>query len=539
MLKLVDALERGTIVPSAVSNHDVRTWVCGETSAWAGGTLKTKVLSASVRFGMSTFDLVGASAPRPLPRWLPPTGGLLAAGGIAALVCGLPPFHSLSLAELIASAVARVLQVFLATAVTVWSLCAIQSRTIGFDTRRLVMRTSLDALWFAPLVLLLRENSAWAAVVAAVLVASVVKLFHFVRDRPQPADSEESLVLGPNRNPFRALESSPTFWRQASGAGAALCAQTGALAALGGYPFTGALLVGTSSAVWSWCFATEVAPYNRDSPSASSRTLFVAAVAIMFTAASLIRYLQYSYGIRGWYIASGYHARYAPSQGGQRGQLEREKTSDVSPAAASAGDPGVILWPEKRTHTQLVAPAPAIGNSLLTSHRSAKPLVIPFDGVYWFFKAPDAHPPRTSRQAHGSPETLDIRSTDRRPLSMEAHENLGSMIALDCCSRIQIAIRNADHYPETVSLELVLINTSVPERPSQSLGSMMVRSTRPWSLYGEKSTPVSETLNFAIPGKTALRRFDEVRIVFRIDSARADAGPKIAIDHLVLVPRGL
>jgi hypothetical protein len=113
------------------------------------------------------------------------------------------------------------------------------------------------------------------------------------------------------------------------------------------------------------------------------------------------------------------------------------------------------------------------------------------------------------------------------------------MIALDCCSRIQIAIRNADHYPETVSLELVLINTSVPERPSQSLGSMMVRSTRPWSLYGEKSTPVSETLNFAIPGKTALRRFDEVRIVFRIDSARADAGPKIAIDHLVLVPRGL
>ena len=68
---------------------------------------------------------------------------------------------------------------------------------------------------------------------------------------------------------------------------------------------------------------------------------------------------------------------------------------------------------------------------------------------------------------------------------------------------------------------------------------MMVKSTRPWKLYDEPAKPVSETLNFVIPAHASIRRFDEVMVVFRLDAARADAGPKIAIDRFVLVPRGL
>jgi hypothetical protein len=67
---------------------------------------------------------------------------------------------------------------------------------------------------------------------------------------------------------------------------------------------------------------------------------------------------------------------------------------------------------------------------------------------------------------------------------------------------------------------------------------MMVKSTRPWTLYDERP-PTSETLNFVIPAHASIRRFDEVMVVFRLDAARADAGPKIAIDRFVLVPRGL
>ena len=196
------------------------------------------------------------------------------------------------------------------------------------------------------------------------------------------------------------------------------------------------------------------------------------------------------------------------------------------------------MTPDPVIRTKLVAPAPVIANDLLTSHRIANPLVIPFDGVYWFFKAPDLHPPRRSRQAHGSPELLNIHSTDRRPLSMEAHDNLGSLIDLNCCGKIQIAIRNADLYSETVSLELVLINSSLPGKPSQSLGRVVVKSKRTWNLDQEQAS-TQEMLSFVIPPHPTIQRFDEVKIVFRLDAFRADDGAKIAIDHFVLVPRGL
>jgi hypothetical protein len=67
---------------------------------------------------------------------------------------------------------------------------------------------------------------------------------------------------------------------------------------------------------------------------------------------------------------------------------------------------------------------------------------------------------------------------------------------------------------------------------------MVVKSKRAWKLY-EKASPVSETLTFPIPSKPSIRRFDEVKIVFRLDAFRADDGAKVAIDHFVLVPRGL
>jgi hypothetical protein len=420
----------------------------------------------------------------------------------------------------------------------VWGLCAIRPGTTRPDTRRLILRTSLDALWLAPLALFIRENSLWVMVIAALFATGAVKSFRLPRDPSEQSDREEALLLSP-RNSF-GLPQSSAFWQQASGAGATLCAEAGAIAAFAGYAFASAFLVGIASAVWTWSFTRGAETDRKQTPSSqfSLRSLSMIALAIVIMAAGLIQYLPHSFRIRGFGVPSRHHARQRSPQGEGRGQPRHEKASG-SDAATGEGDPGIVLWPEKQTLTKLVAPAPVLGNGLLTNHRSAKPLEIPFEGVYWFFKAPDLHPPKTSLQAHGSPELLNIRSTDRRPLSMEAHEHLGSMLELDCCSRIQIAIRNADHYPETVSLELILINASMPGKPSQSLGRMMVKSTRPWKLYDEPSKPTSETLNFAIPAHAAIRGFDEVMVVFRLDAARADAGPKVAIDRFVLVPRGL
>jgi hypothetical protein len=87
-------------------------------------------------------------------------------------------------------------------------------------------------------------------------------------------------------------------------------------------------------------------------------------------------------------------------------------------------------------------------------------------------------------------------------------------------------------------MELILVNSSLSEKPSESLGTITVKSTPSWSLYGGQSL-ANETLSFSIPPHHSLRRFDEMKIVFRLDAFRADDGAKIAIDHFVLVPRGL
>lgn len=513
---------------------------------------------------MNAFDLAGA-APRPLPKWLPTVGGLLAAGVVGLFACRLPLLHTISWSELIASAVACVLEVLLASAVTVWAICAISPRAIAPDLRRFILRTSLPALWIAPLALLLRENSPWAIVITVVLVASAIKSVHLTPDpglanvlgdvpvglpahvppdvpddvpADVPGDVQESRVLDPNRKAFSLLESAPSFRRQAFGGCAVLCAEAGIGAAIAGYMFAATVLVGSASAVWTWSYTRHASPHSRDASRSSSRALWIIALAIAITAATLLPYLPQSFGMRGFGVASRSRTPQGFPQGEPGGRRSREKMFETSTGRTTEGDAGIVLSPNQLTHIKLVAPVPIIANAPLTAHGTATSLVIPFDGVYWFFKAPDVHPPRSSRQAHGSPEMLNIHSTDRRPLSMEAHDNLGSLIDLNCCSRIQIAIRNADPYSETVSLELILIDSSLPGKPSQSLGRVTVKSKRTRNLYEEESS-TRETLNFVIPAKPTIGRFDEVKIVFRLDAFRADDGAKIAIDHLVLVPRGL
>jgi hypothetical protein len=490
---------------------------------------------------MNAFDLAGASAPRPLPKWLPQVVAVLAAGAVASFACRLPLLHTVSWGELVGSAVTCVLEVLLASALAVWGICAISLRTIALDRRR-ILRTSLAALWIAPLALFIREDSPWAIVIAAVLVAGVVKSVRLPQDSglvDLEGSPQDASPLDSNRNAFSLLESAPSFRSQAFGGGAALCAEAGIGAALAGYAFAAAVMLGGASAVWTWSYTSHEPPHSSyDSSRSSSRALWIVALAIAFTAGALLPYLPQSFGMGGFGVPSRSRARQGFPQGQPAGQRSREKTFEASTGRTTEGDAGIVLSPDKLTHTKLVAPAPIIANAPLTGHRAATPLVIPFDGVYWFFKAPDLRPPRSSRQAHGSPELLDIHSSDRRPLSMEAHDNLGSLIDLNCCGKIQIAIRNADTYSETVSLELILIDSSLPGKPSQSLGRVVVKSRRTWDLYG-KQPPTREELNFVIPAKSTIRRFDEVTIVFRLDAFRADDGAKIAIDHLVLIPRGL
>ena len=459
----------------------------------------------------------------------PTVAALLFAAAIAAATCGLPSRRFLSWSELWGAALVRVLGVSVSAIVAAWAFSALSQ----LPSRRIIVAAFLNAIWLAPLALLVREHSIWTVAIAAILgVFATQSIGAF---GPAPDNLEESLLfsLRPDNLPL-TFKHAP----QVSTA-AALSAQTGILAAFAGYSFAAAVLVGIGFVAWTWSYARNMPlPHWLQSPCATeSRSLLLVTASFLVVLGALFPYLQSARGYGKFGISPGLHRWVTAPTGNRLGRPVRVTHPDESAVSASEGETGIILWPEKQAVTKLVAPT-AVGTTQLANSRPSDPLVIPFNGVYWFFKAPDVQPPKTSRQAHVSPETVDIRSTDRRPLSIEAHDHLGNLIDLNCCSRIQIAIRNADRYPETVFLELILVNTSLPSRPSESLGRMIVKSTRPWNIYA-KPAPSSETLNFVIPRQRTLQRFDELKIVFRLDRARADAGAKIAIDHFVLIPRGL
>jgi hypothetical protein len=118
---------------------------------------------------------------------------------------------------------------------------------------------------------------------------------------------------------------------------------------------------------------------------------------------------------------------------------------------------------------------------------------------------------------------------------MEARHKLDQPIALSCCSAIRLEIRNADRYPDTISLELVLLNNEQPAAPALSLGHYNVTS-RP-DVSHDPIIPAHETLEFPIPATAALDSFNEFKIVFLRARVRMDKSAKLAIDRFILMPR--
>ncbi|HKF06320.1 MAG TPA: hypothetical protein VKB49_28640 [Candidatus Sulfotelmatobacter sp.] len=193
--------------------------------------------------------------------------------------------------------------------------------------------------------------------------------------------------------------------------------------------------------------------------------------------------------------------------------------------------PGVELYPEVQPHTKLVAPAPQTKGGTGTSHTD--PLSIPFDGVYWFWRGPSDQPPSNSVLMHGSPSAQFFRSTDGDGMSMEAKQNLGFAVDPRNYGAIEVDIRNADPFPNSVSILLKVRNTALANKPLQSLG--MENVVTPGS---SEAHAVTQTMRFRLPSKLAMGSFDELTVSYYLRGARSNRSARIAIERFRLVPRG-
>jgi hypothetical protein len=210
-------------------------------------------------------------------------------------------------------------------------------------------------------------------------------------------------------------------------------------------------------------------------------------------------------------------------------------TGEVTPdphaadIAVAGSFPGVILWPDVKPEITLVEPYPAgrtEGAPALT-----RPFVIPFGGEYWMFRWPFARPPRSSYFRRGSPAKLAFATTDRSSLEMEALQKLDRSISLTCCSKIEVTVQNADPAASGIGLELTVIDNEPPYKPPLSLGTAHLRSTA-----ASASAPMLENLDYAVPQRPALARFDEFKMIFHRDPKHQDHSSKVAIDRFILVP---
>jgi hypothetical protein len=162
-------------------------------------------------------------------------------------------------------------------------------------------------------------------------------------------------------------------------------------------------------------------------------------------------------------------------------------------------------------------------------------MVIPFDGAYWYFKSPQKRPGPAAHVVRGSSIKANVRSTDRYPLLMNAHQELDTPIDLSCCRRIEIRVTNGDRRRGAIYLELSLRNRAVPGGGGAYIGTVVVPSSEGEGLSA-KDVPTDEALEFPLPAGLGGYAFDEITVGIRTDPERAREGAQVAIRQFVLYP---
>jgi hypothetical protein len=301
---------------------------------------------------------------------------------------------------------------------------------------------------------------------------------------------------------------------------------------------TASIAAGVFAGALAWRATARTAPAAGQRPILSGvRQSAIAAAAFVFTVIALLPYLRV--GIMGGF--------------GMPLGRDVAKAASGTPKDAtrsSEGYVGVILLPMTEQQKKIAAP---VKRTLVPNFgvKIAEPMEIPFDGQYWYFKWPEKRPRPSARVVRGSSMKTQINSSDRYPLTMEAHQKLAQPIDLGCCSAMGLVVENGDQLAGGISLELWVkkqpneqaaakqrVNAVAPEQAPHYLGTVVIPSSelpigqRP----NASGKPMEEKLSFPIPAAMDGTLFDEITVVVRTAPERARMGAKVALKKFVLEP---
>ena len=449
------------------------------------------------------------------------TGSILQTCGIVWMACDTPTSGMLHLPHLFITAAHFLLVAAAAHIFSIW-INGLMFRGLVDASIPLLIRTIWPSVAWSPLlILLIKENSPWAILIPPLIFASATRsLIRWTASAEDPPSQ-----TGPIPTLFQTPHHQP-FLRSIGPAILAAFAFQAALAelALTNYFSSGLLLAaGISTLLWSYPPNLHPIPNRATAPSfrsLSSRTSLV----FLLLAIALIPYLAFPT------LAKDATA-----------VLETRPKSTSNKNAKQGADPfnakdsylGIILLPPRKPHRKVILPP----NLTKASGVPRQPVVIPFDGAYWYFKPPDQRPEPGAIIAHGDPTKKTIRSTNALPLIMEAHQFLGLPIRMNSLSAIRLSIENADHIPGVIYIEIRLRNISPKGVTSQSLGAQVLpSSTHPITYASLIRPPVDEVLTFHFPHPTHLHQFNEITVAIEPNKERSLIGTRVAIQSFELLP---
>jgi hypothetical protein len=381
-------------------------------------------------------------------------------------------------------------------------------------------------VWVPAFVLLSREDSPLTgpiAVLAAALLAASLRqvipssaLFHSGALVPE----EPELFAATLRRPRRELY----------GYIASLSIYLAAYEYFNGWIIDGSTLLAVCAFICVWRVTlepTDRLDNKRQTIRAARRVAWLVIPAFLVTLFALLYGVEHRNRVEADAALAGTNGK----SGGDDVQKSQSTTEDSG--STIAGYQSIILWPvpEKK---QIVPPLPA--QASLLAPGTTKPLIIKFDGPYWYFQPPHKTPASNAFQAHGTPLAHDIQSNNFIPLTMEAHQTLGSAIPLARCREIQLGILNDDNRPGAINIAVLLTDSSSPAKPQVYLGQQPIASSQP-DHFSVKTSPAGETLHFPVPAGAKIRKFDAITVMFFPDDVNYDQGPKVAIQEFQLVPR--
>jgi hypothetical protein len=446
------------------------------------------------------------------PLLLPMLGSILTVSVISTIFLLPPSSATLSFPQLFLEAAFDLLIAASVHTITAWSLWRLIREYIEPSGGTLVVHIWAAVVWLPLITTLNAEHSVWISGFVPWAFANAVAFLNLWSKLPQEKESVAHVA----RSLFQPPAATPLWRALLPYCIMVVIVQGGLISLAARHRWVGTALIcaGVLLFLVHHPLVHDIAKSRRKF---SRFSLLQTALVFFLISTALTPYLQKAYGLR--FLASLLVAPAPHATATLKGRMGTHYSA-------------VILTLPPKPHPRIQPLAVSEPTNYATA--LSKPVIIPFDGAYWYFKKPELRPSFDALVQQGDPMKAGVRSTDHHELTMEAHQALPTPLSGNCCHAIRVNLLNGDDRPGLIQIAVFFRNTSAKPGYLVSLGTIPVPSSQ--LEHTPNRQAVRESLRFPLPATARDKSFNEITVVIKPSAERAFAGSKIAIQNFELVP---